>query len=120
MPKTQVRGRRPLLPISSRGGASRMSSNTIRTARARTSGEYGGIGLVMAPSFQDQEPPENPVRFKAFFESMPRDLIDRPGQHEHIAFDFLGYTFQPGGAGLAELLRAVLSLAVRSGAPSRE
>ena len=20
---------------------------------------------------------------------------DRPGQHEHIAFDFLGYTFQP-------------------------
>ena len=42
-----------------------MSSNTIRTARARTSGEYGGIGLVMAPSFQDQEPPENPVRFRA-------------------------------------------------------
>src|SRR5215212_4385877 len=38
-------------------------SNTIRTARARTSGEYGGICLVMAPSFQDQEPPENPVRF---------------------------------------------------------
>src|SRR5215217_1176472 len=40
-------------------------SNTIRTARARTSGEYGGICLVMAPSFQDQEPPENPVRFRA-------------------------------------------------------
>src|SRR3954447_23443018 len=38
-------------------------SNTIRTARARTSGEYGGMHLVMAPSFQDQEPPENPVRF---------------------------------------------------------
>src|SRR3954452_23162773 len=38
-------------------------SNTIRTARARTSGEYGGMRLVMAPSFQDQEPPENPVRF---------------------------------------------------------
>src|SRR3954467_6540021 len=33
-------------------------SNTIRTARARTSGEYGGMRLVMAPSFQDQEPPE--------------------------------------------------------------
>src|SRR5215213_804847 len=43
-------------------------SNTIRTARARTSGEYGGMRLVMAPSFQDQEPPENPVRFTS---SMP-------------------------------------------------
>src|SRR5215210_733907 len=41
-------------------------SNTIRTARARTSGEYGGMRLVMAPSFQDQEPPENPVRFNGF------------------------------------------------------
>src|SRR3982750_4643641 len=42
---------------------------------------------------------------KAFFESMPRDLIERAIAHhtdlawvklyEHIAFDFLGYTFQP-------------------------
>src|SRR5205085_6305585 len=38
-------------------------SRTIRTARARTSGEYGGTRFVMAPSSQDLEPPENPVRF---------------------------------------------------------
>ena len=95
---------------------------------------------------------------------------DRPGEYEHVAFDFLGYTFQPrraknrwgkffvsflpaisakaakairhtirewrmastrnnqrledlarlvepGGAGLDELLRAVLPVEVRSGAP---
>src|SRR5467141_2163655 len=38
-------------------------SKTIRTARARTSGEYGGTRFVMAPSSQELEPPENPVRF---------------------------------------------------------
>src|SRR5437588_7084688 len=38
-------------------------SRTIRTARARTSGEYGGTRFVMAPSSQESEPPENPVRF---------------------------------------------------------
>src|SRR4051794_6320978 len=46
-------------------------SNTIRTARARTSGEYGGMRLVMAPSFQDQEPPENPVRFSSAWRTDP-------------------------------------------------
>src|SRR5881394_3051398 len=40
-------------------------SRTIRTARARTSGEYGGTRFVMAPSSQESEPPENPVRFSA-------------------------------------------------------
>src|SRR5437762_14268353 len=38
-------------------------SKTIRTARARTSGEYGGTRFVMAPSSQELEPLENPVRF---------------------------------------------------------
>src|SRR5256714_11501306 len=40
-------------------------SKTIRTARARTSGEYGGTRFVMAPSSQELEPPENPVRFSS-------------------------------------------------------
>ena len=53
-----------------RGVLALVVENTIRTARARTSGGYGGLGLVMAPSFQDQEPPENPVRFT-------RHLTDR-------------------------------------------
>src|SRR5712671_7910430 len=38
-------------------------SKTIRTARARTSGEYGGTRFVMAPSSQELEPPGNPGRF---------------------------------------------------------
>src|SRR5438045_6355320 len=38
-------------------------SRTIRTARAGTSAEYGGTRFVMAPSSQELEPPENPVRF---------------------------------------------------------
>src|SRR3954469_3691099 len=38
-------------------------SSTIRTARARTSGEYGGVRFVMAPSSQELEPPGNPGRF---------------------------------------------------------
>src|SRR3954463_7837041 len=52
-------------------------SNTIRTARARTSGEYGGICLVMAPSFQDQEPPENPVRFTWRNPQLLRSVLPR-------------------------------------------
>ena len=44
-------------------GCSDWWSSTIRTARARTSGEYGGTRFVMAPSSQELEPPENPVRF---------------------------------------------------------
>src|SRR6201984_329820 len=38
-------------------------SRTIRTARARTSGEYGGTRFLIAPSSQEWEPPTNPVRF---------------------------------------------------------
>src|ERR1700747_3515235 len=38
-------------------------SRTIRTARARTSGEYGGTRFLIAPSSQELEPPTNPVRF---------------------------------------------------------
>src|SRR5262245_21855801 len=38
-------------------------SRTIRTARVRTSGE-NRLGLVMAPSSQDLEPPGKPGRFK--------------------------------------------------------
>src|SRR4051812_19554792 len=53
------------------------------------------------------------------------DPADRPrladGVHqEQPAPGGSGSPCEPGGAGLAELLRAVLSLAVRSGAPSRE
>ena len=44
------------------GGAS--CSSTVRTARARTSGEYlCVIGLFIAPSSQVLEPPTNPERF---------------------------------------------------------
>src|SRR3954471_14127657 len=51
-------------------------SRTIRTARARTSGEYGGTRFVMAPSSQELEPPENPVRFRAdkFAELIEREF----------------------------------------------
>src|SRR5438270_11851669 len=48
-------------------------SRTIRTARARTSGEYGGTRFVMAPSSQESEPPENPVRFITHIWLMPED-----------------------------------------------
>jgi hypothetical protein len=37
-------------------------SNTIRTARSRTSGE-NLVALVMTPSSQGLEPPQNPARF---------------------------------------------------------
>ena len=37
-------------------------SRTIRTARARTSGEYRGTRFVIAPSSQGLEPPANPAR----------------------------------------------------------
>src|ERR1051325_1196029 len=45
-------------------GCSAWWSSTIRTARARTSGEYGGTRFVMAPSSQELEPPEIPARFR--------------------------------------------------------
>src|SRR3954453_18061554 len=48
-------------------------SGTIRTARARTSGEYGGTRFVMAPSSQELEPPGNPGRFTV---GETLDLID--------------------------------------------
>ncbi|WP_233253948.1 hypothetical protein, partial [Limnohabitans sp. MMS-10A-192] len=39
-------------------------SSTIRTARSRTSGEKRFDFLLMAPSSQSVEPPQNPGRFK--------------------------------------------------------
>jgi hypothetical protein len=48
------RRKRPLQP---------RDRETIRTARARTSAEYGGTRFVMAPSSQELEPPGNPPRF---------------------------------------------------------
>jgi hypothetical protein len=41
-------------------------SNTIRTARSRTSGE-NRLGLAMTPSPQGMEPPGNPARFISWF-----------------------------------------------------
>src|SRR3954463_12565685 len=61
-------------------------SNTIRTARARTSGEYGGMRLVMAPSFQDQEPPENPVRFPAPLPAAADRGRRPPANHQQRCF----------------------------------
>src|SRR3954447_10023305 len=46
-------------------------SRTIRTARARTSEEYGGTRFVMAPSSQELEPPEIPGRFRIVFRVDP-------------------------------------------------
>src|SRR5437764_14837923 len=45
-------------------------SRTIRTARARTSGEYGGTRFVMAPSSQELEPPGNPARFNGVADAL--------------------------------------------------
>jgi hypothetical protein len=53
-------------------------SNTIRTARDRTSGEYL-VCLVIAPSSQGLEPPANPPRFSPCFGNMafePEPLIE--------------------------------------------
>jgi hypothetical protein len=46
--------------------------NTIRTARARTSGEYL-VCLLIAPSSQELEPPANPRRFS----SLPLGSVSR-------------------------------------------
>src|SRR5204863_7342127 len=51
-------------------------SRTIRTARARTSGEYGGTRFVMAPSSQESEPPENPVRFSRGVGALPHEVLE--------------------------------------------
>src|SRR5436305_12370535 len=49
-----------------RCGCSLSCSSTIRTARARTSGEnLFVVLLVMAPSSQELEPPANPGRFRS-------------------------------------------------------
>jgi hypothetical protein len=60
-------------------------SDTIRTARARTSGEYL-VCLVIAPSSREPEPPANPVRFRASgdrrlgegLDQLPHDRKGRP------------------------------------------
>jgi hypothetical protein len=52
------------LTAAQREGCSVARSRTIRTARARTSGEnLLVVLLVMAPSSQELEPPANPGRF---------------------------------------------------------
>src|SRR5690606_7568209 len=70
-------------------------SNTIRTARSPTSGEYF-FALVMTPISQRLEPPANPGRFKwprgsglvgeldqdQFGEQTPAALAQLDGQHE--------------------------------------
>ncbi len=55
---------RPVKWIAERSEAcSPWWSRTIRTARARTSREYGGTRFVIAPSSQELKPPTNPARF---------------------------------------------------------
>jgi hypothetical protein len=71
--RTQPRSVSPLQPIFAAieqiaahcEACSPWCSVTIRTARARTSGEYVfAVFLVsMAPSSQELEPPANPARF---------------------------------------------------------
>src|SRR6266700_8179867 len=71
-------------------------SRTIRTARARTSGEYGGTRFVMAPSSQESEPPENPVRFST---------VQSDGFQAHVAGALDGpflVLFQQQGADQAD------------------
>ena len=48
-------------------GYSPRCSRTIRTARSRTSGEKRFDFLLMAPSSQSVEPPQNPGRFSLEF-----------------------------------------------------
>src|SRR3954465_14530175 len=69
-------------------------SRTIRTARARTSGEYGGTRFVMAPSSQELEPPENPVRFnqhqhrdQKFAAGDAEDAADQPDVQAEFSYD---------------------------------
>src|SRR5690606_33216458 len=54
-------------------------SNTIRTARSRTSGEYF-FALVMTPISQRLEPPANPGRFNLVLEVRPRGARTGIGQ----------------------------------------
>src|SRR6266446_10966116 len=68
--RTQLRSVSPAHPIFSAieviaahcDACSWVCSNTIRTARSRTSGE-NRLGLAMTPSSQGMEPPINPGRF---------------------------------------------------------
>ncbi|WP_288936323.1 hypothetical protein, partial [uncultured Sphingomonas sp.] len=51
-------------------------SSTIRTARARTSGEnLFVVLLVIAPSSQELEPPTNPARFTSLEPGLSRTSI---------------------------------------------
>src|SRR5438270_1978815 len=70
--RTQLRSVSPVQPIlpaieliaAHCDGCSAWWSNTMRTARSRTSAEnLFVVGLLIAPSSQDVEPPANPVRF---------------------------------------------------------
>src|SRR5919199_5267415 len=70
-------------------------SKTMRTARARTSGEYGGVRFVMAPSSQEQEPPGIPVRFNV--------ALDAALGQAHAGHDAVAVTIEPGTAGIQDL-----------------
>src|SRR5437870_5426428 len=61
-------------------------SNTIRTARSRTSGE-NRLGLAMTPSSQGMEPPINPGRFMNLRELEPRwnqNQLTLPNRQRHL------------------------------------
>src|SRR5690606_34495403 len=59
-------------PIAAHCDVSSFScSNTMRTARSRTSGEYL-VDFFIAPSSQEMEPPEKPGRFKVVSPSKQR------------------------------------------------
>ena len=64
----RVWGTQPILGamdsiVAHRDGCSLRCSSTMRTARSRTSGEKRFDFLLMAPSSQSVEPPQNPGRF---------------------------------------------------------
>src|SRR5258707_14318524 len=89
--RTQLRSVSPVQPIllaieliaAHCDGCSAWWSNTMRTARSRPSAEnLFVVGLLIAPSSQDVEPPANPVRFNlldrlAFDKAFPPDPGDR-------------------------------------------
>src|SRR5437016_10647888 len=84
--RTQLRSVSPVQPIlpaieliaAHCDGCSAWWSNTMRTARSRTSAEnLFVVGLLIAPSSQDVEPPANPVRFSVLnLSRTPQGIYD--------------------------------------------